>query len=52
MAKTFIALGSNLGQRERYLRDALRSLAQHNLILGLSPIYQTEPLEGPEQESI
>lgn len=49
MAKTFIALGSNLGQRERYLRDALRSLAQHNLILGLSPIYQTEPQEGPEQ---
>jgi 2-amino-4-hydroxy-6-hydroxymethyldihydropteridine diphosphokinase len=49
MAKAFIALGSNLGQRERYLRNAIRVLAKDNIILGLSPIYQTEPMGGPEQ---
>lgn len=42
----YIALGSNLGDRESYLRDAVRLLQDHPLIhvLAVSHFYETEPL--------
>jgi 2-amino-4-hydroxy-6-hydroxymethyldihydropteridine diphosphokinase len=44
-------LGSNLGNRQRYLEKAVESLASHAevVIVGVSSIYETEPVGGPEQ---
>ena len=49
MAKTYLALGSNLGNRAQYLRQAIRALSRDNLILAISPIYETAPMGGPPQ---
>ncbi|MHB1611300.1 MAG: 2-amino-4-hydroxy-6-hydroxymethyldihydropteridine diphosphokinase, partial [Sulfobacillus sp.] len=49
MAKTYLALGSNLGNRAQYLRQAIRALSRDNLILATSPIYETAPMGGPPQ---
>lgn len=46
--RVFLGLGSNLGDRVRYLREAVATLAE----LGptrVSPVYETEPVGGPEQ---
>ncbi|HSW50886.1 MAG TPA: 2-amino-4-hydroxy-6-hydroxymethyldihydropteridine diphosphokinase [Bryobacteraceae bacterium] len=44
MKTVYLSLGSNLGERERMLQEALRLLAVPGLrILRLSPIYETEP---------
>lgn len=44
-AKAFIGLGSNLGDREAYLRGALAGLAQQSgKILAYSGLYETEPV--------
>jgi 2-amino-4-hydroxy-6-hydroxymethyldihydropteridine diphosphokinase len=45
-APFYLALGSNLGQREEYLRQALNRLIDRPEIrlLRLSPLYQTEPV--------
>ena len=45
--RTFLGLGSNLGDRRRYLREAVASLAG---VTAVSPVYETEPVGGPEQE--
>jgi 2-amino-4-hydroxy-6-hydroxymethyldihydropteridine diphosphokinase len=47
----FIALGSNLGDREKHLREAVDSLIRFPGISlsGLSPIYETEPVGVPDQ---
>jgi 2-amino-4-hydroxy-6-hydroxymethyldihydropteridine diphosphokinase len=42
-----IALGSNLGDRERYLRDALAALASDIRALRVSRFYETEPVDMP-----
>jgi 2-amino-4-hydroxy-6-hydroxymethyldihydropteridine diphosphokinase len=42
--RAFLALGSNLGDREAHLRDAVRSLAD---VVAVSPVYGTEPIGGP-----
>ena len=50
MATTaFIALGSNLGDRENYLEQAIQAMRDHpNLTVNqVSAIYETEPLGGP-----
>lgn len=50
MESIFLALGSNLGDREDYLKQA-RTLLQRAdglNILAWSAIYDTEPLGGPE----
>jgi len=48
--RVFVALGSNLGDREEHLRRAMRQLAESEGIhpVALSPIYETEPV-GPPQ---
>jgi 2-amino-4-hydroxy-6-hydroxymethyldihydropteridine diphosphokinase len=42
----FIALGSNMGEREKHLQSALQMLGEHPRIqvLRLSSIYETEPV--------
>jgi 2-amino-4-hydroxy-6-hydroxymethyldihydropteridine diphosphokinase len=51
MTRAFLALGSNLGNRERHLRDAIAAIPD---VVAVSPIYETAPLtldadadEGP-----
>lgn len=40
-------MGSNLGDRRRYLRDAVDSL---DGVVAVSPVYETEPVGGPEDQ--
>ena len=49
----YIALGSNMGEREIYLQNALDALQNHSCIRlnKVSPIYETEPYSGVEQQS-
>lgn len=44
MTRAFLGLGSNLGDRRRYLRDALASLPG---LVAVSPVYETGPVGGP-----
>ncbi len=43
-ARAFLGLGSNLGDRRRYLRDAVASLPD---VVAVSPLYETAPVGGP-----
>ncbi len=50
MTTAYIALGTNVGDRENNLRAALRLLAEAGIrILKQSSIYETEPLDYLEQ---
>ncbi|MCH7551973.1 2-amino-4-hydroxy-6-hydroxymethyldihydropteridine diphosphokinase [Patescibacteria group bacterium] len=40
----YIALGSNLGDREKYLRKAVKEITKENEILAYSSLYETEPV--------
>jgi 2-amino-4-hydroxy-6-hydroxymethyldihydropteridine diphosphokinase len=42
--RAFLGLGSNLGDRRRYLAEAVASLSG---VVGVSPVYETEPVGGP-----
>jgi 2-amino-4-hydroxy-6-hydroxymethyldihydropteridine diphosphokinase len=48
MARAFLGLGSNLGDREALLRTALDRLVAVGLVR-VSPFYETDPVGGPEQ---
>jgi 2-amino-4-hydroxy-6-hydroxymethyldihydropteridine diphosphokinase len=43
--RAFLGLGSNLGDRQAYLREAVGSLAE---VVAVSPIYETDPVGGPD----
>jgi 2-amino-4-hydroxy-6-hydroxymethyldihydropteridine diphosphokinase len=46
----FVALGSNLGDRERNLARGLLGLGRRGLVVTRrSSVYETEPVGGPEQ---
>lgn len=45
--KAYLALGSNLGDRRRYLREAVESLPG---VLAVSPVYETAPEGGPSSQ--
>ena len=48
--RVFLSLGSNLGDRERNLREALTGLEERGAeIVARSSIYETEPLEVRDQ---
>lgn len=47
MVRAFLGLGSNLGERRRVLRDAVGAIAE---VTAVSPVYETEPVGGPEQD--
>ena len=44
MTRTFLGLGSNLGDRRKFLRDAVASLPN---VTAVSQIYETTPVGGP-----
>jgi 2-amino-4-hydroxy-6-hydroxymethyldihydropteridine diphosphokinase len=45
MKRIYLGLGSNLGEREKMLAEAVRALDSPQLrILRLSPVYETEPV--------
>jgi 2-amino-4-hydroxy-6-hydroxymethyldihydropteridine diphosphokinase len=43
--RAFLGLGSNLGDRWAYLREAVASLPD---LVAVSPVYETSPVGGPE----
>jgi 2-amino-4-hydroxy-6-hydroxymethyldihydropteridine diphosphokinase len=43
--RAFLGLGSNLGNRWAYLREAVASLPD---VVAVSPVYETSPVGGPE----
>jgi 2-amino-4-hydroxy-6-hydroxymethyldihydropteridine diphosphokinase len=42
--RAFLGLGSNLGDRRAYLRDAVTNLPD---VIRVSPVYETDPVGGP-----
>ncbi len=42
--RVFLGLGSNLGDRRAYLRDAVASLPD---VVAVSPVYESDPVGGP-----
>lgn len=44
--RVFLGLGSNLGEREAYLRGAIDALPD---LVRVSDAYETDPIGGPEQ---
>lgn len=53
MSVCYLGLGSNLGDREQFLRQAVSSLADlpETMVLQISSIYETEPVGFTEQEA-
>jgi 2-amino-4-hydroxy-6-hydroxymethyldihydropteridine diphosphokinase len=51
MARAFLGMGSNLGDRAGHLRSALAALGDHDglEVVTVSPVYETDPVGGPEQ---
>ncbi|MBB5325820.1 2-amino-4-hydroxy-6-hydroxymethyldihydropteridine diphosphokinase [Anoxybacillus tepidamans] len=47
----YMALGSNIGDRLQYLREAVKKLAEHEeiLVVGTSSIYETAPVGYVQQ---
>lgn len=45
----YLSLGSNVGDRERHLREALSRLDRKGRILSVSSFYETEPVEFADQ---
>ena len=48
-ATVYLSLGSNVGERERQLRDAQIRLATLGRVSAVSPVYETEPVEFTAQ---
>jgi 2-amino-4-hydroxy-6-hydroxymethyldihydropteridine diphosphokinase len=46
--RAFIGLGSNLGDRRALLRQAVEGLGARGDVVGVSPLYETDPFGGPE----
>ena len=44
--RAFLGLGSNLGDRHRYLRGAIEAIPD---LVAVSSLYETDPIGGPEQ---
>jgi 2-amino-4-hydroxy-6-hydroxymethyldihydropteridine diphosphokinase len=47
MTRVLLALGSNLGDRVRYLQDAVGLLPD---LVELSAVYETDPVGGPDEQ--
>jgi 2-amino-4-hydroxy-6-hydroxymethyldihydropteridine diphosphokinase len=47
MTRAFLGLGSNLGDRLAYLRDAVAALPD---VVAVSPVYETAPVGGPDDQ--
>lgn len=49
MTEAVVGLGSNLGDRDAYLAEAVDALRGTGLIVAISSTYETAPVGGPEQ---
>jgi len=49
MTTAYLSLGSNIGEREAQLRQALARIGRHAQIRSVSSFYETEPVEFTEQ---
>ena len=51
MTRAYLGIGSNLGERLTYLQLAVDELAAADgvTVVGVSPVYETAPVGGPEQ---
>jgi len=47
MTRAFLSLGSNLGDRQQFLSEAVGSLGSS--VKAVSPVYETDPVGGPTQ---
>lgn len=45
--RAFVALGSNLGDREEFLRSGVRGLGS---VVAMSDVYETDPVGGPDDQ--
>ena len=50
MSRCAIAAGSNLGDRLGHLNSAISGLNAVGVIIGVSSVYETAPIGGPEQD--
>jgi 2-amino-4-hydroxy-6-hydroxymethyldihydropteridine diphosphokinase len=50
MRRAFIGLGSNLGDRRAQLGAAVAALRGGGDVVAVSPLYETEPVGGPEDQ--
>jgi 2-amino-4-hydroxy-6-hydroxymethyldihydropteridine diphosphokinase len=48
--RAFLGLGSNLGDRRATLRRAVAQLEAAGDVTGVSPLYETDPVGGPEDQ--
>ena len=48
--RAFLGLGSNLGDRRAALRQAVARLREGGDVTAVSPLYETEPVGGPEDQ--
>jgi 2-amino-4-hydroxy-6-hydroxymethyldihydropteridine diphosphokinase len=51
LAQVYLSLGSNLGDRLRYLKKAIKAIEESGsaVIRKISPLYETEPVGNPDQ---
>jgi 2-amino-4-hydroxy-6-hydroxymethyldihydropteridine diphosphokinase len=47
VARAFLGLGSNIGDREKYLRRAVAEIPD---VVAISGLYETDPVGGPDQD--
>ena len=50
LRRAFIGLGSNLGDRQAALRQGVTQLEAGGDVVAVSPLYETEPVGGPEDQ--
>ncbi|MBM4166314.1 MAG: 2-amino-4-hydroxy-6-hydroxymethyldihydropteridine diphosphokinase [Ignavibacteria bacterium] len=51
MAKVFLGLGSNIGNRIEYLQKAYEEISKHYKLLSASVMYETEPIGEKNQQN-
>jgi 2-amino-4-hydroxy-6-hydroxymethyldihydropteridine diphosphokinase len=49
--RVLVGLGSNLGDRRELLRNAVDRIRSLGTVVGMSSLYETDPIGGPEQDS-
>jgi len=47
--RAFLGMGTNLGDRETHLKEAVEALAEFGDLTQVSGLYETEPVGGPPQ---
>ena len=47
MARAYLGLGSNVGNRREHLEFGLRELARYGSVIARSPLLETEPVASP-----